>query len=94
MNKTANRDVVPESKEQIPITTGADFGHVIRLARQRRGLTQADLVELAGFNDQSVLSRIELGKSVKHLDNVLRTLRRLGVTLEATLPDQDDHAGG
>lgn len=83
-----------ETSKPIAITTGADFGHVIRLARQQQGLTQGDLVELAGFNDQSVLSRIELGKSVKHLDNVLRTLRRLGVTIEATLPEQDDHARG
>jgi transcriptional regulator with XRE-family HTH domain len=79
--------------DQIPITTGSDLGYVIRRARERRGLTQAEVAELAGFNDRSALSRIEGGKSVAHLDNVLRTLRRLGVTLDATLPAACDDRG-
>lgn len=94
MTNIANRAAMPDPQKTLPITTGGDLGHVIRVARQEQGLTQGELVELAGFNDQSVLSRIEQGKSVKHLDNVLRTLRRLGVTLEATLPDRDDGTRG
>lgn len=60
---------------------GADFGMVVRLARDRRGWTQADLAAAAGYH-RSTVSRVETGH-YRSLD--LARLRAIAVALD--MPD-------
>ena len=70
------------------IRTGRDFGLVVRERREELGITQAELAEQSGIDSPSGLSRIENGKSVKHLEQVLTALQRLGARVEVTFPDE------
>lgn len=71
------------------IRTGSDLGLVVRERREERGITQTELAARSGIDSPSGLSRIENGKSVKHLDQVLTALQRLGARVEVTFPDDD-----
>jgi len=70
------------------IRTGSDLGLVVRERREELGITQAELAARAGIDSPSGLSRIEHGKSVKHLEQVLTALQRLGARVEVTFPDE------
>lgn len=72
------------------IRTGRDLGLVVRERREELGVTQAELADRSGIDSPSGLSRIENGKSVKHLEQVLTALQRLGARVEVTFPDDAD----
>lgn len=56
----------------------------IRRLRERRGLTQAELAELAGTG-QAAIARIESGKAVPKLDLLARIASALGARLTVNL---------
>jgi transcriptional regulator with XRE-family HTH domain len=66
---------------------------LVREARKRAGLTQAELAQLAGTT-QSAIARIETGDSAPSFDSVLRLLRLCGLDLDIMLVprDESDHA--
>ena len=54
--------------------------------RERAGLTQAELAEMAGLN-RTYLSDLEQGKETEQMRRILRVLKLLGV--RATLQETD-----
>lgn len=64
-------------------------GDLIREARRRAGLTQADLAARAGTS-QSGIARWESGRTAVSLDDVLRLVRLCGFDLELLLLPRDD----
>jgi transcriptional regulator with XRE-family HTH domain len=65
---------------------GADL---IREARRRAGLTQAQLAERAGTT-QSAVARWERGRSAPSFDTVRRLVRACGFDLFVTIEEYDD----
>jgi transcriptional regulator with XRE-family HTH domain len=59
-------------------------GDLIREARRRAGLTQAELAVLAGTS-QSGIARWEGGRTAVSLDDVIRLVRLCGFDLEVML---------
>lgn len=69
-----------------PILSPADLGHLVRLVRSRRGLSQVLLAEQLGVT-QRWLSELETGRG-KHLDErYFRVLEMLGIRLSAEIDD-------
>jgi transcriptional regulator with XRE-family HTH domain len=66
--------------------TAASIGPAIRHYREKAGLTQAELAELAGLN-RSYLSDLEQGKETEQMRRILRLLKLVGV--RATLQEAD-----
>lgn len=64
-------------------------GQLIREARRRAGLTQAQLAERAGTT-QSGIARWEAGRTSPSLDDVRRLVRLCGFDLELALVPADD----
>jgi transcriptional regulator with XRE-family HTH domain len=64
-------------------------GDLIREARRRAGLTQAELATRAGTS-QSGIARWESGRTAVSLDDVLRLVRLCGFDLELMLLPRDD----
>lgn len=64
-------------------------GDLIREARRRAGLTQADLAARAGTS-QSGIARWESGRTAVSLDDVLRLVRLCGFDLELLLLPRDE----
>src|ERR1700746_2153121 len=64
-------------------------GDLIREARRRAGLTQAELAVLAGTS-QSGIARWESGRTAVSLDDVRRLVRLCGFDLEVMLVPSDD----
>lgn len=64
-------------------------GDLIREARRRAGLTQAELAERAG-TAQSGIARWESGRTAPSLDDVRRVVRLCGLDLEVALVPYDD----
>ncbi len=62
---------------------------LIREARRRRGLTQAQFAEKAGTT-QSAIARLESGKTSPSFDDVIRYLRLLDLDLDFMLVERDD----
>jgi transcriptional regulator with XRE-family HTH domain len=62
---------------------------LVREARKRAGLTQAELAQLAGTT-QSAIARIETGDSAPSFDSVLRLLRLCGLDLDIMLVPRDE----
>ncbi|MFT4136123.1 helix-turn-helix transcriptional regulator [Microbacterium sp.] len=62
---------------------------LIREARKRRGLTQAQLAELAGTT-QSAIARLEAAKTAPSFDDVIRYLRLMDLDLDLMLVERDD----
>jgi len=62
---------------------------LIREGRKRRGLTQAQLAELAGTT-QSAIARLESGRTAPSFDDVIRYLRLMDLDLDLMLVDRDD----
>jgi transcriptional regulator with XRE-family HTH domain len=63
-----------------------DIGDVIKVARERARLNQAELANEVGI-DRFYLGRMESGVSNEYLDRLLRILKSLGITMSLTLPD-------
>lgn len=64
-------------------------GDLIREARRRAGLTQADLAARAGTS-QSGIARWESGRTAVSLDDVLRLVRLCAFDLELLLLPRDE----
>lgn len=64
-------------------------GDLIREARRRAGLSQADLAARAG-TAQSGIARWESGRTAPSLDDVRRLVRLCGFDLEVALVPYDD----
>jgi transcriptional regulator with XRE-family HTH domain len=62
---------------------------LVREARKRARLTQAELAERAGTT-QSAIARIETGESAPSFDSVLRLVRLCGMDLDMMLVERDD----
>jgi transcriptional regulator with XRE-family HTH domain len=62
---------------------------LIREARKRRGLTQAQLAALAGTT-QSAIARLEAAKTAPSFDDVIRYLRLMDLDLDFMLVERDD----
>ena len=63
-------------------------GDLIREARRRAGLTQAELAVRAGTS-QSGIARWEAGRTAVSLDDVIRLVRLCGFDLEVMLLPRD-----
>jgi AcrR family transcriptional regulator/DNA-binding XRE family transcriptional regulator len=66
-------------------------GTLIREARLRAGLTQAELAARAGTGQPSI-ARWETGTSSMKLDDVLRLIRLCGLDLECSLVENSPHS--
>lgn len=64
-------------------------GALIREARRRAGLTQAELARRAGTT-QSAIARVERGRSIPSLDHVRRLVWACGFDLQPRLSPADD----
>ena len=64
-------------------------GDLIREARRRAGLTQAELANRAG-TAQPAIARWESGRTAVSLDDVIRLVRLCGLDLELHLVERDD----
>lgn len=62
--------------------TPKEFGFLIKDSRTRRGLTQASLANQVGVSRKWIVD-LESGKATAELGLVLRTLRALGLELDA-----------
>ncbi len=69
-----------ESRGPFRIYTSESLGAAIRHYRRERGLTQAELAELAGLH-RTYLSDLERGKETEQVRRTLRVLRQLGVRM-------------
>lgn len=67
-------------------TYGADL---IREARRRSGLTQAELAQRAG-TVQPAIARWESGRTAVSLDDVIRLVRCCGLDVELSIVPRDD----
>ncbi len=67
---------------QVPLNDAGDFGAYIRSARERAGITQADLASQADVS-RKWLSEVENGKATAEIGLVLAVLRQLGVVVHA-----------
>ena len=64
---------------------------IIREARKRRGLTQAELARRLGTT-QSAVARLEGGRTAPRLETVLAAVRACGLDLHLSLAERDlDH---
>lgn len=64
-------------------------GQLIREARRRAGLTQAELAARAG-TAQPAIARWESGRTGISIDEVVRLVRLCGLDLEFAIVDRDD----
>jgi transcriptional regulator with XRE-family HTH domain len=62
---------------------------LVREARKRAGLTQAELAQRAGTT-QSAIARIETGDTAPSFDSVLRLVRLCGLDLDIMLVPRDE----
>jgi transcriptional regulator with XRE-family HTH domain len=63
------------------------FGDKLRLARQQKGMSQAQLAEQTGLASRSHIANLESGRDVPSLLVVVRAARHLGVTIDSLLRD-------
>jgi len=76
----------PAATNPYRLYTAASVGPAIQMYRERAGLTQAELAEMAGLN-RTYLSDLEQGKETEQMRRILRVLKLLGV--RATLHEAD-----
>lgn len=62
---------------------------LVREARRRAGLTQAELAARAGTT-QSAIARLESGRTAPSLETVLALVRHCGLDLDVALVERDD----
>ena len=68
---------------------GSYGGQLIREARLRAGLTQAELAERAGLV-QPAVARWEAGRAAISVDDVVRLVRLCGLDVEFAIVERDD----
>lgn len=68
---------------------GTYGAQLIREARLRAGLTQAELAERAGLV-QPAIARWEAGRTTISIDEVVRLVRLCGLDLEFAIVERDD----
>lgn len=68
---------------------GSHGGQLIREARRRAGLSQAELASRAGTR-QPAVARWESGRTAVSLDDVVRLVRLCGLDLEFHVVERDD----
>jgi HTH-type transcriptional regulator/antitoxin HipB len=73
------------------IRDAGDLAQVIRAARRRRAMSQADLAAVAGVSRRWMVA-LEAGKPRAELALVLRVLNALGVPLHAEVPEEPARA--
>ncbi len=66
---------------------------LVREARRRAGLTQAELAGRAGTT-QSAIARLETGRTAPSFETVLALVRHCGLDLEVSLVDRDRSVDG
>jgi transcriptional regulator with XRE-family HTH domain len=64
--------------------------HLVKEARKRAGITQAELAERAGTT-QSAIARIESGRTAPSLERLSELTRQAGFDIELALLPYDDH---
>lgn len=69
-------------------TNATDFGNLIRDARKKAKLTQADLAAASGIGERFV-RELEKGKESCQLGKALLVAQMLGIKIEAKLPPED-----
>jgi transcriptional regulator with XRE-family HTH domain len=65
------------------------FGEKLRKVRQKAGLSQEKLAELAGLH-RTYVSSVERGRRNISLENVQRLAGALGVSMAELMPDRSD----
>ncbi|GAC1611777.1 MAG: hypothetical protein NVS3B26_28020 [Mycobacteriales bacterium] len=76
------------------VATAADVGRLVKAARNRRAMTQADLAAAAGVSRRWLVD-LEAGKPRAELDLALTVLAVLGIGLHTDTPEtpRDSPAG-
>ena len=85
-NDLWNDDDFLNSNEKARIELEVAFIGKIIEAREKKGITQKKLAEIAGLK-QSAIARLENMKATPQLDTLLKVLKPLGYTL-AIVPEQ------
>jgi transcriptional regulator with XRE-family HTH domain len=83
---TTKPDESPGVEQPFRLYNAASIGPAIRSYRERAGITQQELADMAGLH-RSYLSQLERGGETEQLRRVLRLLKLLGV--RATLQKAD-----
>ena len=68
------------------LKTTNDVGSLIRDHRMKRGWTQEELATRAGVS-RLWIAQLEKGKSTAQIGLALRTLKELGVVIDASIPE-------
>src|ERR1035437_1674940 len=68
--------------KNVIVHTPRELGHLVRECRTKRLLTQAQLATAVGVSRKWIID-LEAGKTTADISLVLRTLRALGVELDA-----------
>lgn len=68
------------------VRTMSDLGALVREARERSGLTQADLAKRAGVSREWLL-KVEAGRTPAEMPRVLDLLDELGLILDVHLQE-------
>lgn len=71
------------------VITANDFGRLIRDARKKAKLTQAQLAAACSIGER-FLRELEKGKPTCQLEKALFVARMLGIKLDAQLPQIDE----
>lgn len=90
MSSNEDMSEVPVTAETA-ITDWARLGNAVRSARRRHGMTQQDLAGRASVS-RSWLAKLESGHRGAELEQILRVLSALGLTM--TLQDQSASTAG
>lgn len=77
------------SYSETAILPGRMGGGLVREARRRAGLTQAELARRAGTT-QSAVARLERGRSEPSLPHVVELVRACGLELRTQIAPADD----
>jgi transcriptional regulator with XRE-family HTH domain len=84
------RPATPARYEQVHYAVPVGIGNdLVREARKRARLTQAELAQRAGISE-SAIARIETGESSPSFDLVLRLVRHCDLDLDIMLVERDD----
>jgi HTH-type transcriptional regulator/antitoxin HipB len=67
------------------LASATEFGKLVRHARKKAKLTQADLAAATGVGERFI-RELEKGKPSCQLEKALLVMLMLGIKLEATLP--------
>lgn len=65
------------------------FGGRIKMFRERKGLTQAELAKKLGYSSESMISKIESGATPVPARKVSKFAEALGVSVETLLGKED-----